>query len=92
MKLFEFSALVGVKTVIAAETEAEAWKELEAWESGAWLANSDIDEPLADDPQLLDVREAKKYMGIEVEGRDYARESLEDQAHVIVDPEPGGEE
>lgn len=70
MKLFEFTGLIHVGTVIAANSLEEAKQELKSWGNNVWIEYSDFIEEEPTDIQLIDERKAT---------------SLEDEAHFIVD-------
>ena len=54
-KLFEFSAMVEVGLVIAADSEKAARKEIALYGSDSWLANGDVREE-TENISLVDIR------------------------------------
>ena len=72
-KLYEFSAMVEVDIVVAANSEEEARKEIELLDSAGWLAVGDKQEYISN-VDLFDIREIKN------------DDDLEDLAHIITQP------
>lgn len=70
-KLYEFNALVNCNVVIAANSEAEARKEIETYER-AWFETGDF--ICVQDVDLFDIREPD----------DQDEDTLNDLAHVVV--------
>ena len=69
-KLYEFSAMVEVDIVVAANSEEEARKEIELLDSAGWLAVGDKQEYISN-IDLFDIREIKN------------DDDLDDLAHII---------